>query len=858
MSRSEAERVAAQRFGDLDAVSADCRRFGRDREQRQRRAELRTELRQDVAFALRQLRRAPGFAAVVVLTLALGIGATAAVFSALYAVALRPLPFAHPDRVTKMFSTARGKYEGASPVEFGALRERTRAFEHIAAAVLGSGYTFEQDGTPQLVTAGRVTADYFAVFGAHPERGRTFTADEDVPNGPKVVVLSHRMWVDRLHEDPGIIGRRIQLEGEAYTVLGVMPASFDVTRDGEDLWVPLALSRDELTRVSAHYLLLVGRLRPKTTVDAARAEATAIVRDALSRSPSFHGNPNEMGVQVMRFIDDLVGDYRRSLFILFGAVGFVLLIACTNVANLLLARGTARGRELAIRAALGAGHGRLVRQLLTESIVIAGAGVVVGLGLGEAMLCGILAVSPPNVPRLDQAGINGHVLAFMLGAGVLSSVLFGLIPALRGATGALQQRLREGGRGLAGAHQERLRGALVAAQVALAMTLLTGAALLIRSQWRMQHVDPGFDPSGILTVRLLLPATRYTSAQQVVSTFDRIRQEAMHIPGVRSAALVSVVPLSGDNMRSSIEAEDHPLAPGHAPTANLRMTSPDYFATMRIPILTGRDIATTDVAGSEPVAVINETLAHTLWPELSIRDVVGKRVRGLPNDANGDGWSTVVGVVGDVHDVALRTPPRPEIHIPVPQTAPGLWPYAQQSLVVVMRAAAERADPRLLQRPFERALAHVDPSLPLADAHSMSEYLAQSVQTARFSMLLLAVLAAIALSLAMIGVYGVVSYFVGQRTQEIGVRIAIGATPARVWQFVAQRALRPIGIGIVVGVALSLLTARLLAGQLFEIAPWDPATIAAVAALLASVSLLASQSPARRAMRVPPIVALSD
>ena len=858
MSRSDAERAAAQRFGDLDAVSADCRRFGHDRELRERRAELWTELRQDIAFALRQLRRAPGFAAVVVLTLALGIGATAAVFSALYAVALRPLPFDHPDRVMKLFSTDRGRYEGASPVEFGALNARTRAFEHIAAAVLGSGFTFEQDGTPQMVTAGRVSAGYFAAFGVPTERGRTFTSDEDVPNGPKVVVVSHRMWVDRLHEDPRIIGRTIRLEGEGYTVIGVMPASFDVTRDGEDLWVPLALSQDEVAKVGAHYLNLVGRLRPNVTLDAARAEATAIVRDALARAPSFHGNPKEMGVQVTRFIDDLVGDYRRSLLILLGAVGFVLLIACTNVANLLLARGTARGRELAIRAALGAGQGRLVRQLLTESIVIAGAGVVVGLGLAYAMLRGILAVSPPNVPRLERAGIDGHVLGFTLAAGVASSLVFGLVPAMRAAVGALQQRLREGGRGLAGAHQERVRGALVAAQVALAMTLLTGAALLIRSQWKMQHVDPGFDPSGVLTVRLLLPATRYTSAEQVVTTFERIRDEASRIPGVRSAALVSVVPLSGDNMQSSVEAKDHPAVPGHAPTANLRLTSPGYFATMGIPLLAGRDIATTDLAGSGLVVVINETLAHALWPELRIRDVIGKRLRGTPNNREGADWSTVVGVVGDVHDVALRTRPRPEFHMPIPQTAPGFWPYAQQSLVVVLRAVNERADPRLLQRPFERALAGIDPSLPLADVHSMPEYLAQSLQTARFSMLLFAVLAGIALTLAMIGVYGVVSYFVGQRTQEIGVRIAIGATPARVWQFVAQRAMRPILLGIGFGVVLSLITARLLAGQLFEIAPSDPATISGVATLLAFISLLASQSPARRAMRVPPIVALGE
>ena len=858
MTRPEAERAAAQRFGDVDAVSADCRRLGNDRAQRERRAELRTELRQDMSFALRQLRRAPGFAAVVVLTLALGIGATAAVFSALYAVALRPLPFDHPDRVTKLFTTERGRYEGASPFEFGALRDRTRAFQPIAAAVLGSGFTFEQDGTPQMVTAGRVSAGYFAAFGVPPERGRTFTNDEDVPNGPKVVVLSHRMWVDRLHDDPRIVGSTIRLEGEAYTVIGVMPAAFDVTKDGEDLWVPLALSRDELAKAGAHYLNMVGRLKPNVTLDAARAEATSIVRDALAGTSSFHGNPKEMGVQVTRFIDDLVGDYRRSLFILFGAVGFVLLIACTNVANLLLARGTARGRELAIRTALGAGHARLVRQLLTESIVIAGAGVVVGLGFAYGMLRGILAVSPPSVPRLEQAGIDGHVLGFTVAAGVASSLLFGLMPALRAAAGALHQRLREGGRGLAGAHHERLRGALVAAQVALAMTLLTGATLLIRSQWRMQRVDPGFDPSGVLTVRLLLPATRYTSPEQVVSTFERIRDDASRIPGVRSAALVSVVPLSGDNMNSSVEAKDHPAAPGHAPTANLRMTSPGYFATMGIPLLAGRDIATTDVAGSAPVAVVNETLAHMLWPELPIRDVIGKQLRGAPNNAPAGGWTTVIGVVGDVHDAALRTRPRPEFHIPVPQTAPALWPYAQQSLVVVMRAMNERADPRVLQRPFEHALARIDPSLPLADVHSMPEYLAQSLQTARFSMLLFAILAGIALALAMIGVYGVVSYFVGQRTQEIGLRIAIGATPGRVWQFVAQRAMRPIAVGIIVGVVLSLVTARLLAGQLFEIGPSDPGTIVGVAALLTCISLLASQSPARRAMRVPPIVALGD
>jgi predicted permease len=537
-----------------------------------------------------------------------------------------------------------------------------------------------------------------------------------------------------------------------------------------------------------------------------------------------------------------------------GAVSFVLLIACVNVANLLLARATVRARELAIRAALGAGRGRLVRQLLTESLVLSLTGVAVGLAAAFGLLRVIRSVSPADIPRLDQARIDWRVFAFTVAVGVVSAVIFGLVPALRAARPQLQQTLREGGRSSVG--RDRLRPVLVGAEIALAITLLVGSGLLIRSAWLMQHVDPGFDPRGVLTSRLLLPAAHYPNGESVVRAYTAIREEAARIPGVQSAAVVSVVPLSGSSMSSSVAREGQ-AADDKASQANLRITSSGYFATMRIPVLAGRDIATTDVASTPGIMLINEALARLLWPTIDPRDAVGRRISAVAGK-NDPKYREVVGVVANLHDAGLDQKPAPECYIPLAQTPELLWPLIQRSMVVVIRGPATKGAAEALVRPLGRAVARVDASLPLTETKSMDQFRRASLATARMNTVLLSLLGGIALALAMVGIYGVVSYFVNQHVHEIGVRMALGATPGLIWSFVMRRGLAPIVAGLLVGILLSLMTTTVLRQQLYGVTAHDPLTLGGVGSLLLVIAVLAMYVPARRAMRVPPIVALNE
>jgi predicted permease len=857
MPEDQARAEAARRFGDINAVHNECRQFGHERDRNASRAELRTELRQDSSFAVRQLARARGFTLISTLTLALGIGATAAVFSVLYAVVLRPLPVDHPELVVQLWASVTGTQTAPAPAEFVAMRENTKVFEHVAAGVLQAGFTLNEGDAPEMVGGDQVSADYFSVFGVKPALGRTFTTDDDLPGQSRVVVLSHRAWITRFKEDSRILGRRIKINGEPHTVIGVMPASFAFTPGGPELWVPLALSAEQKTRYAERYLRVFARLKPGVSIEQARSAATAAERAFIATVPDRRAPVTDFAVAVNRFVDDLVGDYRGRLWVLLGAVGFVLLIACTNVANLLLARGSARARELAIRAALGAGRGRLVRQLLTESLVLATTGAILGIGVSYALLRSVLMLSPGDVPRLTEARIDWHVLAFTLALGVVCSLLVGLIPALRAAGPSLQGTLREGGRGATGPGRERLRGFLVGAEVALAMTLLTGAGLLIRSALLVQRVDPGFDPRGVLAARVMLPAARYSDPATIALTFTRMRDEAARIPGVESSALVSVVPLSGSTMNASVFT-DGPSSELVTPLqSSLRLASAGYFATMGIPIRAGRDIAEADREGAPLVIVVNEALANLLWPGVLARDVIGRRMASMSRRSS-PRWMQVIGVVGDLHDTGLDRPATAEFYVPYGQTPAMLWPLIQRSLVVVVRGANESVAAESFVPPLRRAIAQVDPSLPLADSRSMTGYLRSSVQTARFNTLMLSTLGAIALLLAMVGVYGVVAYFVTQRTQEIGIRIALGATPRRIWRLVARRGLTPIGAGVVAGLGLSLFTARVLEGQLFGVTPSDPLTLGAVGLVLLGVSVVATYAPARRAMRVPPVVALNE
>ena len=851
-ARAEAER----RFGDVRAVAAQSRQLANERDHNSRRAELRSELQQDVVFAFRQLRRAPMFSAMAVLTLALGFGATAAVFSALYAVVLKPLPFPDADRVVTVRTMRRGEMAGASAAEFFALQDKAKpAFDYLTATI-ETGFTVKAGDTPELVSGRRVSADYFLVNGVAPAIGRGFTADEDVPGRDNVVVLSHRAWSARHSEDPNVIGKAIQVDGAARTVVGVMPASFDLTSDFEQLWVPLALTRAQAAESGARFLDIRARRRAGVSMEQATSAATQAIRAAAEADPNRRTDLADFGAKLDLYIDDFVGDYKSLLLILLGAGAFVLLIACTNVANLLIARGSVRARELSIRAALGAGRQRLLRQLITESGVLAMAGAVLGLGLAFGLLRAVLAVSPEGVPRLDQASIDIRVLGFTLLCAAVSTVLFGLVPALRLARTDLESALRSGGRALHGG-RDRVRAALVGVEVALAMTLLVGAGLLIRSAWLMQKVEPGFDPRGVHTARVLLPQSRYADAPAVVAFYDRLQLQASQHPAVASAALVLSVPMSGNRANSGVLREGQSLEEPNPLMSNLRLASPQYFATMGIPIRIGRDISTRDRSDAPNVVVVNEALAGKLWPSVPLREVLGRRISALNPSRTQPNWWEVVGVVGNIRDQALREDVRPEFYIPVAQTPAMLWPFLQRSLVLVTRTRGDGISAATLDRPVREIVVGVDPNLPLADSRAMSDYLRASLATSRFNTLVLSTLGAIALVLAIIGVYGVVSYFVAQRTRDIAVRMALGATPANIWKYVAARGLRPLLAGVVFGTVLSLYTARLLESRLYRVSPSDPYTIAGTALLLLAVSIVALYAPARRAIRVQPVVALT-
>jgi len=661
-ARAEAER----RFGDMKTVNDDCRRYGTERDRNERRAEYREELKQDGLFAVRQLAKARAFSIVAILTLALGIGATAAVFSALDAVVLRPLPLEGSERIVQLTPTRKGEPSGVSAPEFLGMRG-TRSFSHIAGAVLGSGVTMARGDTPELIGADRVTFEYFDVFAVKPLLGRTFSADEDRPGAPKVVVLSNRIWTKQFNSDRDVVGQTIQLDGLPHTIIGVMPPAFDFSRNTADLWLPLAISSEQATQYNEKYLSMYARVGAGVTLEQARAAASVSERAIAERMPDRVVPATDFGVDVTRFVDRMVGDFRKLLWTLLGAVGFVLLISCTNVANLLLGRATGRSKELAIRAALGAGRARLIRQLLTESLVLATSGAALGMAVAYGLLKVIVAVSPDSVPRLEQAHIDWRVLSFTLVLAFVCALIFGLLPAFRAAGPTLQGTLREGGRSSMSFARDRLRGMLVAAEVALAITLLVGSGLLIRSAWRIQHVDPGFDPTAVLASRLMLPQARYGTPEAVTTAYAAIRDRAAEIPGVKSAAIVSIVPLTGSDAQSSVLAEGQPRDVTR-PTANLRLAGPGFFATMGIPFVLGRDFARTDNAQSPRVAVINETLAKKLWPAVSARDVVGKRIDAMSGKRTESRYWEVVGIVHDVHDASLTQAPRPELYVPVDQT----------------------------------------------------------------------------------------------------------------------------------------------------------------------------------------------
>jgi putative ABC transport system permease protein len=803
---------------------------------------------QDLRYALRGLRKSPGFAATAIGTLALGIGANTAIFSVVHAVLLRPLPFRNAERVVAVMETWRDRRGGVSAGNFGDLRASNRSFERLAA-VRYTSINMSEDDAPQRVSAARVTEDFFGVFGVDARLGRVFRPEENRPGAAGVVVLSDRLWRSRFGAARGILGRILRLDGQPHTVVGVMPASFDYARDNEELWLPAGLDAAALANHDRHNLIVYGLLRPGVSVERASQDAAGIARELQRRFPQ---DDAERGFRIQLLKAVLVEDYRERLLVLFAAVGLVLLIACTNVSNMLLARGAGRARELTVRAALGASRARIARQLLTESVVLGMAGGALGVLLAVAAVEGIVASSPPGVPRIEQAALDEAALLFAVALSLASSVVFGMAPLLRATRRDLQPALRDAGRAPAlTARRDRVRTGLVAGQIALALLLLVGAGLFIRTAIHLQHVTPGFDPRGVLTARLSLPRGAYADSSAEVRAWERIVEELERAPGVRSAAVTSQVPLGPGGNSNGLIAEAATLDVTKAVDARLRLVTPRYLRVMSIPLLRGRHFGASDGPGGPRVMIVSQELARRLWPG---QDPLGRRVaccEGTPDDPR---WKTVIGIAADVRSRGLGEELYPEFYLPLAQAPEEAWDWIQRTMTIVARSASGDA---ASLAPAVRAAARVAaPGVPLYDVASMEERLRGSFAQERFHTLLLVSLGVIGLLLAAVGIYGIISYFVVQRRPEFGVRMALGATGADLVRLTLRQSVVPVALGLAGGLAAAATASRLLASALRGVGPRDPATFAAVVLLLTAAAALASYLPARRAANVDPMAAL--
>ena len=800
-------------------------------------------LRQDLVYALRRLRQAPGFTLVAIATLALGIGANSAIFSMVNAVLLRPLPFEEPDRLVMVAQVWEGRNTGVySPQNFLDMQATAQSFESLAA-LDGGGVTLTGRGTPVRLEGAEVGAPFFGVLRVVPALGRAFLPGENEPGHNKVAVLGHRLWQDRFGADPAIVGQSVQLNRESYAVVGVAPAGFAYP-EGAEIWTPMAYDTQFRSKSrGAWYLTVVGRLKPGVTVAHAREEVGTIA----ARLAAQYKDVNEgVGATARSLHEATVGDSRTALLVLLGAVGLVLLIACVNVANLLLARAAARESELAVRAALGAGRGRLFRQLLTESLLLALLGGAAGVLLASVSVDALLGLQPAGVRRLGEVRVDRTVVAFAAGLSVLTGILFGSAPALQLMRRATAQSLREGGRGLLTGRGHRLRGGLVVGQIALAMMLLAGAGLLIRSFVQLRRVDPGFSAPRALTFRIALPESVYKDDEPRVAFFDDLIGRLAALPGVRSAGAVMGLPLSGVRFNLSFEVAGRPKLPlAQQPSMEVRVASPGYFAAMGIPVLRGRGFERGDRAGSPQVVVLSQTAVRRFFAG---EDPLGKSItvgwgrgEGKPR-AGGE----VVGIVGDVKEAGLAEEKPPEIYLP----------YAQMpvsSMDVLLRTAVGP----LSLAPAAATVVHgLDPELPVARLRTLDDIVARSISEPRFYMVLLGAFAGTALFLAALGIFGVMSYAVVQRSREIGIRVALGADPARLRRMVLGQALVLAVAGVGLGLLGSLGLSRAIAGLLFDLSPTDPGTLAGVALVLTAVALLASYLPARRATRVDPLIAL--
>lgn len=849
MSPEDAHYAALRKFGNVIRVQEDTRAVWIP--------VWLDQFRQDVRYGLRMLRRSPGLTSIAILTLALGIGLTTAVFSLVHAVLVRPLPYADGERMVIVWETLRDFAAGsASAGHFHDWTEQSTVFEATAAA-RGATYNLADAGEPERVTGMRVTPDYFRIAHIAPALGRYFTS-VDVEAGERTVVLSHGLWQRRFGGDPSIVGREIRLSGEPFVVAGVAPSTYALTDPDRvgvvggfsaQLWTPLTFLPEQRLNYGNHNLLVLAKLKPGISRATAQADLERVTRNIAERNPRAM---ESRGVNVQSLREVLVGNARRQLFVLLAAVGFVLLIGCVNIASLLLARATTRGKEMAIRASLGGGQPRIVRQLLTESLMLALAGGLAALIVAELSIRFFVTSGPANVPRLRDAALHPEVLVFAFGITLIAAAVFGTAPAIRAARTDVQRSLRAAGTtSLHGIAHDRVRSVMVVMEIAVTVVLLVGTGLLIRSAVRLQQVPLGFNAHDVLTARLALPAARYREAEVVTEAYRRMLDSLRSTRGVARAGASTNVPLGGNSTDAGVTVEGKTFPPNALPSPHIRLVTDDYFEAIGMTIIRGRSLQPSDMGPGAPrVVVINERLAAILWPgEVPL----GKRVSGWTAGPEPE-WREVVGVAGDVRTFGQSTPVQPEMFLPYTQAPTGSWEVFQRSMVLVVRSAEDW--PETYAAAMRRAVSAVDPSIPLYDMRTMERLVVNLTAPRRFYMRLILLLAATGLGLATLGIYGVIAYFVTQRTPEIGLRLAIGAERREVVRMVVGHGLRMSLAGIVIGLLAALMFTRVMTSLLYDVQPTDPQTFLSVAGLLVVTSVVASLVPAATAARVDPLVAL--
>jgi putative ABC transport system permease protein len=802
---------------------------------------LEDEMFQDLRYGVRMLAKNPGFAFVAVLTLALGIGANTAIFSIVNAVLLQPLPFSEPDRLVWVWGNIRngGNRASTSPLDYLDYRKQNTTFEHFAATFsIPISFNLTGSGEPERLQGQAATGNFFQALGVNAALGRTFLLENEEPGRDQVAVLSHKLWQRRFGGDPSMIGKTLSLDGKSVEVIGVMPPGFNFPRNAE-LWTPMNFQiAAGMKQRKAHFLRPVGRLKPGVTLAQAQADMDAVAGRLEAQYPESNTGWN---LRMVPLRQQLVGNIRPTLRVLFGAVAMVLLIACVNVANLLLVRASSRQKEIAVRMALGAGRFRIVRQMLTESMLLALAGGTLGVFLAAWGVDLIVAFSGNDIPPTAQIGIDGVVLVFTLCVSLLTGVLFGLVPALPATQPAkLSETLKEGGRGAGqGSSKNRTRNLLVVLETAIAVVLLIGAGLLIRSFIRLQNVGPGFDAANVLTLRIDLPQEKYNLPEKSASFWEQLQERVAALPGVEAVGMNTELPLSGQPNDTPFSVEGRPpVQPNEQFGADFRRVNQDYLRSLRIPVKRGRNFTAQEVRQRAHVVLISEALVDGVFPD---EEPLGQRLLlGLDEKTPFE----IIGIVGDIRHRTLEADPSATMYLPVPDT-----PWTNLTIRIA-------GDPLSLAAAVREEVRAIDPDQPIAAVRTMEQVVAESVGAPRYRTLLLGLFAFVALLLAAIGIYGVTSYAVAQRTHEIGIRMALGAQPRAVHSMVIGQGIRLALLGVGAGLIGALALTRLLAGLLFGVTATDPLTFTGVAVILTAIALLACWIPARRAAKVDPIIAL--